>query len=259
MDYKARFYSSYLNHFSQPDTIVPNPLNPQSFNRYSYVRNNPINFNDPTGHIDCSTQYDPDCGDTDEQGELIAKPTRNYKAPNKDENQDLADIIGLDKNSDLACTTYSCSVDIPGVCPLGETCWVLPDYWDLNPKNPDYRTTTINGYFIALQITEDRYGQSYFSVGGSTSFFGVSYTNGAIGSPFDDKIPSWAESKDFLTGPAINITGSVFFGVGSTGSPGVLLENGLNSDRKPYAFEGGVHVTYPSISISGTFGWAIEP
>lgn len=50
-----------LGRFIQPDTIVPNPMNPQSLNRYSYVRNNPVNLIDPTGHIDCHTQYDPDC------------------------------------------------------------------------------------------------------------------------------------------------------------------------------------------------------
>ena len=42
--------SPYINHFIQPDTIIPNPANPQSWNRYSYVQNNPIRFNDPTGH-----------------------------------------------------------------------------------------------------------------------------------------------------------------------------------------------------------------
>jgi hypothetical protein len=34
----------------QPDSLIPDPSNPQAWNRYSYVRNNPINFNDPTGH-----------------------------------------------------------------------------------------------------------------------------------------------------------------------------------------------------------------
>jgi len=29
---------------------VPDPTNPQSFNRYSYCYNNPLKFNDPTGH-----------------------------------------------------------------------------------------------------------------------------------------------------------------------------------------------------------------
>jgi len=35
------------------DTIVPDPTNPQSFNRYSYVRNNPIGYKDPSGHDRC--------------------------------------------------------------------------------------------------------------------------------------------------------------------------------------------------------------
>jgi RHS repeat-associated protein len=49
-NYKARMYSPYITHFIQPDTIVPDLYNPQSLNRYSYAFNNPINYNDPTGH-----------------------------------------------------------------------------------------------------------------------------------------------------------------------------------------------------------------
>lgn len=50
MDYGAREYDTTHAQFIQPDSIVPNPLDPQSLNRYSYVRNNPVNQIDPTGH-----------------------------------------------------------------------------------------------------------------------------------------------------------------------------------------------------------------
>ena len=51
--YNARFYLPYINRFISADSIVPNPANPQSFNRYSYVRNNPLKYKDPTGHYEC--------------------------------------------------------------------------------------------------------------------------------------------------------------------------------------------------------------
>ncbi|WP_420628130.1 RHS repeat-associated core domain-containing protein [Candidatus Leptofilum sp.] len=46
----ARFYVPTLNRFASADTIVPDPANPQSFNRFSYAYNNPINYSDPSGH-----------------------------------------------------------------------------------------------------------------------------------------------------------------------------------------------------------------
>ncbi len=48
--YNARYYDPLLGRFIQADTIVPNPGNPQDLNRYSYVRNNPLRFTDPSGH-----------------------------------------------------------------------------------------------------------------------------------------------------------------------------------------------------------------
>ncbi len=48
--YGARYYDPTLGRFISPDSIVPGPGDPQSLNRYSYVRNNPTNRVDPTGH-----------------------------------------------------------------------------------------------------------------------------------------------------------------------------------------------------------------
>ncbi len=49
--YNARYYLPGAGRFLSADTLVPNPQNPQSFNRYAYVLNRPLNFSDPTGHF----------------------------------------------------------------------------------------------------------------------------------------------------------------------------------------------------------------
>ncbi len=56
--YGARYYDPALGRFLQADTIVPQPGNPQSLNRYSYVLNNPLRYVDPSGHRVCE---DVDC------------------------------------------------------------------------------------------------------------------------------------------------------------------------------------------------------
>ena len=47
---RARYYVPGVGRFASADTIVPDPTAPQSLNRYSYVRNNPVKLFDPTGH-----------------------------------------------------------------------------------------------------------------------------------------------------------------------------------------------------------------
>ena len=49
-DYRARWYDPALGRFISADTLVPEPGDPQSLNRFSYVNNNPLRYTDPTGH-----------------------------------------------------------------------------------------------------------------------------------------------------------------------------------------------------------------
>jgi RHS repeat-associated protein len=48
-DYGARFYSTTLGRFLSADPLVVSPGDPQMLDRYSYVRNNPLIYVDPTG------------------------------------------------------------------------------------------------------------------------------------------------------------------------------------------------------------------
>ena len=63
----ARWVDPALGRWLSPDTIVPDPVNPQSFNRYSYVRNNPLRYIDPTGNQD----EEPPPGVSEEEHERL--------------------------------------------------------------------------------------------------------------------------------------------------------------------------------------------
>jgi hypothetical protein len=69
--YGARFYSPKTGTFLSADTIVPGYANPQNLNRYSYVRNSPLNYIDPTGHKPACGVYGEECAE-DELDALIS-------------------------------------------------------------------------------------------------------------------------------------------------------------------------------------------
>jgi len=93
---RARYYDSYLNQFTQPDTIIPDIRKPQSINKYSYVNNNPINYTDPSGHLpylngkpDCPIgQWD--CETVENiyalRSSFLASASRHNNIPDMDDN-----------------------------------------------------------------------------------------------------------------------------------------------------------------------------
>ena len=48
----VRWYDPQIGRWISADTIVPDPANPQSFNRFSYVLGNPLKYVDPTGYFE---------------------------------------------------------------------------------------------------------------------------------------------------------------------------------------------------------------
>ncbi|MBN1890597.1 MAG: DUF11 domain-containing protein [Thermoflexales bacterium] len=51
MYYKARYYHPVLGRFVSADSIVPNALDPQLLNHYSYAGDNPVLYIDKNGHL----------------------------------------------------------------------------------------------------------------------------------------------------------------------------------------------------------------
>ncbi|MFP4345125.1 MAG: RHS repeat-associated core domain-containing protein, partial [Anaerolineales bacterium] len=65
----ARYYDPALGRFISADTIVPDPANPQSLNRYAYVYNNPLKYTDPSGHAPDPPSEIPFSGIAYEEGD----------------------------------------------------------------------------------------------------------------------------------------------------------------------------------------------
>jgi len=49
--YGARYYNPTLMRWTQPDWIIQDIYDPQGLNRYSYVKNNPLKYTDPSGNF----------------------------------------------------------------------------------------------------------------------------------------------------------------------------------------------------------------
>jgi len=86
-----RSSSPYINRFLQPDTVIPSPANSQSWNRFSYVTNNPLRFTDPTGHKEVEgCEYTPTgkCKASDEEIRVLRDFERKlHKRKCKDGNE----------------------------------------------------------------------------------------------------------------------------------------------------------------------------
>ncbi|ASV12352.1 RHS repeat domain-containing protein [Leptospira santarosai] len=57
--YNARYYDPGIARFTSADTIIDGEFDTQGWNRFSYVKGNPIGAKDPSGHDACTTSRTP--------------------------------------------------------------------------------------------------------------------------------------------------------------------------------------------------------
>ena len=70
IDMRGRIYDPAQKRFLTPDPFIPSPLFGQSYNRYSYVHNNPLRFTDPTGFMGAEADLERDEHRTTAEGVL---------------------------------------------------------------------------------------------------------------------------------------------------------------------------------------------
>jgi RHS repeat-associated protein len=97
--YGARYYDPGLGRFIQADPIVPEPFDPQSFNRYAYVKNEPLTSVDPTGYYE--EDAIPICGASCELNWQIQRDLDAFRARPDPGYQGRSDLLGFQSQEHL--------------------------------------------------------------------------------------------------------------------------------------------------------------
>jgi len=187
VDYDARFYSPALGRFIQPDTVIPDLTNSQSWNRYSYSYNNPLYYTDPSGHIpeqECGFGY----GGCGTEGEITSNSTSAEEALNS-----VINILSNHIGHDVFYTSFQSGFVVPEIGDDYSPIYMKPpNQIDMingttyNFAMPQYEYVSMNAiwWLQVLTIAEDFYqiyggGRSPGSVNSPQEFgniaFGVTY------------------------------------------------------------------------------------
>ena len=260
INFKARWLDPYLNRWNQPDSIIPDYKDPQSFDRYAFVRNNPVNRIDPTGHMDVC----PDCGGggelTDEEKLEKVKNLRKLDNLVYEFKKELA------KGNFLLVVPNKVQLPQP-ICTVPSPKYIQGEELLYNPSDIAFDYITIAGSLsvpgspigFAGSYTVDRYSNMYLGGGislGKTYVTGwsVAITGGLIGGdPSDGNIPAEFVTEKFLEGPALNAAIGAGLGTGITWSPFAYGKG--NNFRDYFAIETGTYS--PQVGMTIYYSWLV--
>jgi RHS repeat-associated protein len=255
-DYGARWFDASLGRFTSPDTLIPNPGDPQAWDRYAAMNNNPVVFVDPSGHMAAKGTGG---GGLDKKeyiqyilnnGEIVHPLQQTDTLPGL---TDFRAQIRSPLDFRMATRTQICLAPPTTIGP-----WSGP-HGDLDPLHPDY--AALSGSFglpglpgFSTIATIDRYSNIYWGLGiniGKSYATGYSgaVTGGWIGGDsVDNYVPPENEVESFLTGLSINASAGVGPGAGVTWSP-------FASGYDNIAIEAGVYS--PQIGVTAYWSWLV--
>jgi len=144
MFYNARWYDPALGRFAQADSIVPNPYNAQSYDRYAYALNSPIRYTDPTGNLTDDeikkwTRYDLDY--------IKTKKSDLYKMLRS---LHLGDNVYYHNNGKIEALGIA-GIDEQGMLIFGTT------------KHEDLLAFETSGWIVTRKMSDGKVKTAYFS------------------------------------------------------------------------------------------------
>ncbi len=233
MYYNARYYVPGIGRFASADTIVPDPANPQAWNRYAYTYNNPLRYTDSTGHK------------VDESGGISScKNNDCYVPPPEPPVLEVA-LMPLSQE--------------PPSMPPNTNEWPA---WTYHPLFPDYFTIQGTLFIFSGAITIDTYSNVYISGGVS---FGPESIAGSLraagGWIVANQVPSgWGydwERQELDVAPSEAILEQFLRGwsAGGGGGIGGGIDGAISlstQDPLHIGVEGGIYS--PQLGGGGTFG-----
>jgi len=221
----ARCYCPTMGRFISGDTLVPDPTDPGDYTRYAYVKNNPIKYMDPSGHMEIiEDSYDDAGGHTVTVRYDNGDTMTSYEAPTGDYQTKYVSSSGgaWGQTYGEDGSAYSWSYDDAS----GQFDWRGEDNSDWTIGNADLN----NGEWIDYDYENRKLAVegAFFRPGDTTAKY-VSFDLGAVTINPNDLIKDngqLADFNDFFLRVESNVNESIIGGV--KGNETITLEiNGV--------------------------------